>query len=160
MPTKRSIARKNQTGFTLVELMIVVVIAAILAAIAVPNFRSFIQAQRVKSAAADLHASFTLARSEAVKRATAVSVNQVASGWINGWQIPDPTAVGVFIEDHPAVTDVTISAAPGSVAAVPYLPDGHTSADPSTLFTISATDTTTRRCIQFSLRGPTTITPC
>lgn len=142
------------------ELMIVVVIAAVLAAIAVPNFRSFIQSQRVKSAAAELHASFTLARSEAVKRATVMSVNQVTGGWTNGWQIPDPSASGVLVEDHPALRDVTINVIPSSVATVSYLPDGRTSADVSTLFTFSAADTTTRRCIQFSLRGPTAITSC
>ena len=35
--------RKRQTGFTLIELMITVIIAVILMALAIPNYRAFVQ---------------------------------------------------------------------------------------------------------------------
>lgn len=46
--------RYSQAGFTLVELMIVVVVVAILAAIALPGYQNFIKKSRAKTAGADL----------------------------------------------------------------------------------------------------------
>lgn len=159
MTTPRT-SNHPESGFTLIELMIVVVIAAVLASIAVPNFRSFIQGQKVKSAAGELHASLTLARSEAVKRTTVISVNANAGGWASGWRIPDPATSGAIIEEHGALNDVSIVVSPSMTTAIGYLPDGRTNADASTIFTISASDTTTKRCLTFSLRGPSTVAPC
>lgn len=149
-----------QAGFTLVELMIVVVISAILASIAVPSFQSFIQGQRVKSAAAELHVSFTVARSEAVKRSVLITVNAKTGGWAMGWQTPDPVSTNPVLEDHPATSSISIAVMPTTTTAVAYLPDGRTTADPTTVFTISATGTSTRRCLSFTLRGPAAVTSC
>jgi type IV pilus assembly protein PilE len=47
---------KNQAGFTLIELMIVVAILGILAAIAIPAYDGYVKKSRAKSAGADLAA--------------------------------------------------------------------------------------------------------
>jgi type IV fimbrial biogenesis protein FimT len=61
-------------GFTLVELLTVISIVAILAAVAMPGFRSTIAANAVSNAASTLSADLSFARSEAVKRGVSVTM--------------------------------------------------------------------------------------
>jgi len=56
------------SGFTAIELMVVLAIVAILAAVAVPNFQGVIDNYRVRRATEDLIATIYLARTEAIKR--------------------------------------------------------------------------------------------
>ena len=62
-------------GFTLVELMVVVALVAITAAIALPNLANFIRDNRVQSQAEELNSIFQYARSEAVTRRAPVTVS-------------------------------------------------------------------------------------
>jgi len=57
-----------QRAFTLVEVMVVVAVAAIIALIAAPSFRDMILMQRLKSINAQLVTDLQFARSEAVAR--------------------------------------------------------------------------------------------
>lgn len=61
-------------GFTLVEMMVTVAVAAILATIAVPSFNGVMERFRARRATETLAATMYLAKSEAAKRNQSVSV--------------------------------------------------------------------------------------
>jgi len=94
-PSDGSASVRAQRGFTLTELMVTVAVAGVLAMMAVPNMRSFVQNNRLSSASNDLLRSFNLARTEAIKHQTNVVVCAVADptlatpqcsyGPFNGW---------------------------------------------------------------------------
>lgn len=106
------VVRRAQRGFTTTELMVVVAIVAILTAIAVPNMRTMIQTQRVRTAAFDLTAGLTLARSEAIKRNSSVTMTPGASGWVDGWTLTD--SGGNMVGKQDKFTQVTMNG-PGTV---------------------------------------------
>lgn len=84
----------RNTGFTLLELIITVSIAAILIAVAVPSFSNIIKDNRLTSHINDFIVDANLARSEAMKSGTRVTMcpkNTAGTGcttnWENGWII-------------------------------------------------------------------------
>jgi type IV fimbrial biogenesis protein FimT len=84
---------KRQTGFSIMELMIVVAIVAILFAIGIPSFRYVTNANRASAEVNGLLGDLMYARAEAVRQGTAVVVCTSADGqscanvltWAGGW---------------------------------------------------------------------------
>lgn len=88
-------------GFTLIELMVTITVAALLLAIGVPTFRDVALGSRLSATANDLLASVQLARSEAIKRNITVTVCPSTDGaacdggadWDQGWIVRDAAGV-------------------------------------------------------------------
>lgn len=76
--------KTSQQGFTLYELMITVLIIGVILAAGIPNMREYRQNSRMTATANDLHAAFHLARSEASRAKTNITVcasaNSMAAG--------------------------------------------------------------------------------
>ena len=61
---------EKESGITLLELMITIVVLSILLAVGVPSLQDFIKNNRITGQANDLAIAIQLTRSEAVKRGT------------------------------------------------------------------------------------------
>ena len=66
--------KKNQSGFTLYELLITVTIVGIVLSLGIPNMRAFNQNGRMTATANDIHAAFHLARSESSRAKTNITI--------------------------------------------------------------------------------------
>ncbi|MBK6867740.1 MAG: GspH/FimT family pseudopilin [Burkholderiales bacterium] len=73
--------RKHQRGLTAIELMVVVVIAAILATIAVPSFNDLINRRRVEGLANELSADIQYAHSESISHNMDVSLTTTTGNY-------------------------------------------------------------------------------
>ena len=85
-------SKRYSSGFTLMELMITLVIATLLFTVAIPSFNGLIKKSRIASYTNNLVTSLALARSEAVKRNTQVSLcasnngtNCTGTSFDQGW---------------------------------------------------------------------------
>ncbi|MFQ5549131.1 MAG: GspH/FimT family pseudopilin [Woeseia sp.] len=65
---------KNSNGFTLYELLITLLVVGIVLTIGIPNFSEFTQNSRITSTANDLHSSFQLARTEAARSKSNITI--------------------------------------------------------------------------------------
>lgn len=68
-----------QKGFTLIELMMVIVVLAVILSLAAPDFSTFIQNNRIRSATEDLITAISVARGEAIKRGSAIILCRTGS---------------------------------------------------------------------------------
>jgi type IV fimbrial biogenesis protein FimT len=107
---------KKASGFSLIELMVVIAIAAVLAALAVPSFQGMVASSNLTSTTNDLVATFARARSDAIRRGKRVTVCMSSDGatcttsgaWTQGWIMfndGNHAAAGATVESS---TDITI----------------------------------------------------
>ncbi|QID17194.1 prepilin-type N-terminal cleavage/methylation domain-containing protein [Nitrogeniibacter mangrovi] len=103
-------------GFTLIELMVTLAVAAILAAIAAPSFTRMIEDNRITTQANDLLTGIASARSEAIKRGVSVTITPKTNDYTNGWCVHDGSAAAACtaggintFRDHEAYTQVVFA---------------------------------------------------
>ncbi len=83
----------TERGFTLIELIVGLAVAAIVMGIAVPSFKSVIESGRTKGVANDFVTAINVTRNEAITRGERVSMCKSANGtacttsggWQQGW---------------------------------------------------------------------------
>ena len=114
---------KKSSGFTLIELMVVIAIASILMKLAAPSFRQLLQSNTISSNVNNFLADMRYARSESVRRGGGVimcrsnapeAANPVCNngsgpggnGWVSGWIIfHDVNGDGTRTSTSTALTD-------------------------------------------------------
>lgn len=146
-----AVHRRKVSGFTLVELLVTILVAGILASMAAPSFTGIIASQRTKSVASDLHNTLVGARSEATKRNLSITVAPVGgSAWENGWQIyPSATPTNI-LGNYSAAKTVTITSTSSPVI---YQNSGRV--QNAVMFVITATSgsSSAQRCVSVDLSG-------
>lgn len=139
-------------GFTLIEALVVIAIAGILAALAAPSMQQLSASMRAKSAAFDLISDLAYARSEALKRNTVVTMQpSTGTDWATGWQI----LVGAqLLRQREALSSSLRVDAPASLA---FQPNGRATSDVSTAnleWSVTSTMSgVTARCIVITPTG-------
>lgn len=131
-------------GFSVLELMIVVAIVGLLAAVALPSFQQVLALARIKTVASDIHLSLMRARSEAIKQNTNITVAATGGSWLSGWTVSNN------VENHEAIggSGVTIS----GTANITYTPNGRTTSYPVAI-NLTSSNIAIVRCITVGLSG-------
>jgi len=135
-------------GFTLPEVLIVIVVVGVLIGAGVPSFGEFLRNQRVKTASFELFSSLVVARSEAITRNLTVTMAPIGGAWTNGWTIAD--SGGVVIRTQDPVPSIAIA---GPVSVV-YGGSGRLTAATAPQFQLTAAGSSVvSRCIRIDLSG-------
>ena len=147
-------------GFTLVELMITIAVAAIFASLAAPGFRQLIAAQRIRTASFDFVSALGYARSEAVKRNTTVTLRAGASAdgaWTTGWRVVDPSNTAVILRSWTVGSNLALTEKASGQTTVAFGMDGRMPAGSTApklqIEPASAIAGVKLRCVQVDLSG-------
>lgn len=80
-------SRRRPRGFTLIEVMVVMTIAAVMLGIGMPALQELLVDQRVRGAASDLMSDITFARAKAIENSRRVYIQRTGTDWKDGWRV-------------------------------------------------------------------------
>jgi type IV fimbrial biogenesis protein FimT len=172
--TRKVAGSRPATGFTLLELLITMSLAAILLTIAVPSFRYVTNSNRIAGEVNGLLGDLEFARAEAIKEGRTVTVCVSSNGtgctgstaWQNGWIVfSDPTDVGVvdpgetILRWQQTFSSTDTFTASNSVSVITFNREGYAiGISNGTLLELHTTPTTNAwtRCLSVNLSGELT----
>ncbi|HTT09206.1 MAG TPA: GspH/FimT family pseudopilin [Gammaproteobacteria bacterium] len=104
---------RAQCGFSIIELMAVILIGSILVMLAIPSYTVFVKNNCLTTYANKLVSSFALARIEAVKQHNTVTIQAKGGDWNSGWDIKNSAGTVLRTEDLScSTTTITETAGP------------------------------------------------
>jgi len=104
---------RSEAGFTMIELMVIITIAAILLALAVPSFTESLARRRLEGVTNELNADLQFTRTQAVSNNASVSLVTSAHGYtVSGVTTVSSVASPVTVTYKTITLDSTISLTP------------------------------------------------
>jgi type IV fimbrial biogenesis protein FimT len=166
-----------ENGFTMLELLMVMAIAAILLAIGVPSFKYVTTSNRISTEVNGLLGDMEYARSLAIKEGLPVTVCSSLSGtqcdggnlWQSGWIVfPDPNSNHQLVNGEAPVrtspsfssassSSDTFEPAAGNFSAITFNREGYAATGSATIVTLELHDSTSNpqwtRCLAITPVG-------
>ncbi len=125
---------RGRCGFSLVELLAVMAIAGMVAALGAAGFRPLLDRLRLVAVCGEFRAALAQARNEAIRRGKRVDLEPVsAAGWSAGWRIVADGGYSIVhtSSEPPAALRVTASLSDGARSYLAFTPGGRPRTDKS-----------------------------